>query len=82
MNKFEQYEHHGKMVWVNKALKGKHRDHCLCFSCCKFNPGTPEGNCPLANLNYAVCIQCDMVLPVYECPSFQEREPYLYDPIP
>jgi hypothetical protein len=75
MAKFEQYEHHGSLVWVNKELKGKHREHCLCFSCANFNPGKPETNCPIANLNYAVCLAEGMVLPVYECPKFVEGDP-------
>ena len=72
--KFVYYEHHGTGVWVNRELKGKHREHCLCFSCDKFKPGTPEGNCPIANLNYAVCLAHNMVLPVYECPEFEEKD--------
>ena len=71
-DKFVQYEHHGKTVWVNAELKGLHREHCLCYQCLKFNPGTPEGNCPLANLNFAVVLQTGMVLPVWECPIFVE----------
>ena len=70
MPEFIQYEHHGKKVWVNKDLVGKHRGHCLCFFCAKFRPGVPEVNCPIANLNYAVCLAHNMVLPVYECPEF------------
>jgi len=70
--KFESYVHHGKPVYVNKKLKGKHKEHCLCFSCDKFNPGMPEENCPIANLNYAVCLAHNLVLPVWECPEFQE----------
>lgn len=70
--KFEQYIHHGKMVWVIKEVKGKNRQHCLCFSCSKFNPGEPEKNCPIANLNYAVCLAHNLTLPVYECPEFDE----------
>jgi len=26
---FIQYKHHGAEVWVQKGLKGLHRDHCL-----------------------------------------------------
>lgn len=72
--KFEVYEHHGVMVTVMKEVKGKHREHCLCFSCAKFRPGAPETNCPIANLNYAVCLAHNVVLPVYECPLFEEKE--------
>jgi hypothetical protein len=71
-DKFEQYEHHGVMVWVNSELKGKHREHCLCYQCLNFNPGTPEDNCPIANANYALCVLENMVLPVWECPKFEE----------
>lgn len=71
---FIQYEHHGKTVWVHKDAKGKHRQWCLCFSCEHFNPGTPEKNCPIANLNFAVCLAHDLVLPVYECPKFEEKK--------
>ncbi len=71
---FEKYPHHGRNVWVNPKLKGKHREHCLCFSCIKFNPGAPENNCPIANLNYAVCLAHNLVTPVYECPEFIEKK--------
>jgi hypothetical protein len=70
----EQYEHHGAMVFVDSDLRGKHREHCLCFKCGRFNPGIPEANCPTANLLYAVCIKCDITTPVYECPDFQAPE--------
>jgi hypothetical protein len=72
-NEFEQYEHFGKSVWVRKKLRGKHRKHCLCFSCSKFKPGMPETNCHIANLNYALCLQCNLVTPVYECIEFSEK---------
>jgi hypothetical protein len=70
MGKVVLYEHHGVTVCVDKELKGKHREHCLCFRCGRFHPGKPEGNCENANLLFAVCIKCDMVTPVYECPLF------------
>ena len=69
-----EYEHHGTKVWVREDLKGKHREHCLCFSCDKFKPaGAPEENCPIANLNFAVCIAHNVTLPVWECPEFEEK---------
>ena len=69
---YEQYEHHGEKVWVQSDLKGKHLEHCLCFSCTQFLPGAPETNCPKANLLYAVCIETGMTTPVFECPDFDE----------
>ena len=67
-----KYIHHGVEVFVEEELKGKHREHCLCFKCKNFKPGMPETNCPIANLLYAVCIAENVTTPVYECPKFIE----------
>jgi len=72
MNEFEQYMHHGRMVWTRTLLKGKHREHCLCFSCGKFKPGT-EDNCKMANELYELCVLNNMTTPVFECPDFKEK---------
>lgn len=69
--KIEQYEHHGATVSVATELKGKHREHCLCFGCAKFNPGTTD-NCPKAQRLFQLCVEEHMVTPVYECPDFRE----------
>lgn len=68
-----QYEHHGKAVWVDSELKGQHRSHCLCFSCDNFKPETREGNCPIANKVFAVCVEHNLTTPVYECPEYVEH---------
>ena len=70
MKQYLHKEHHGATVWVRSDLDGKHREHCLCWDCAKFHPDTPE-NCVTANLVFAVCKECDLVLPVWECPIFQ-----------
>jgi len=67
---FEEYEHHGKMVWVRSKLKGSHRDHCLCFTCNKFFPGDKVKNCPIAQELYEFCLKHNTVNPMYECPKF------------
>lgn len=72
MGKIVGYIHHGRYVYVDEDLKGKHRSHCLCFRCTKFRPEDRENNCKIANLNYANCVLNDLVLPVYECPVFEE----------
>lgn len=70
---FEQYEHHGKQVFVRRALKGDHRKMCLCYSCAKFVEDAAEGEkCPIAAAVYANCVKFDIVSPVLECPEFQE----------
>lgn len=68
-----KYEHHGKDVWVDEALKGKHREHCLCWSCGKFTPGDRGNNCRIANVLYANCVAHDVVTPVWECPEYEAK---------
>ena len=34
MSNIERYEHHGTDVAVQSELKGKHREHCLCYQDC------------------------------------------------
>ncbi len=69
--RFVRYQHHLVPVWVDKELKGKHRKHCLCYSCEKFKPDHDE-NCNIANLVYAVDIAYHLTTPVWECPEFKE----------
>lgn len=69
---YEQYEHHGSMVWVRSDLKGKHRKNCLCFSCKRLKLGLPETNCPKAQELYEYCVKHGMTTPVFECPDFEE----------
>ena len=66
---YEQYEHHGRVVWVRSDLIGKHKDFCLCYSCERFSPGATY-NCPIAEGNFQYCVKNDLVLPVWECPEF------------
>lgn len=68
-----QYQHHGQIVWVDLALKGLHRSHCLCFKCEMFEPGTPQ-NCPIAQATYENCVKHNLTTPVYECPKFVEEK--------
>ena len=68
-----QYVHHGNLVFVRTDLKGRHREHCLCFQCRKFIPGDRAQNCPIANEVYANCVKHKLVTPVFECPEFITR---------
>lgn len=72
-DKVVQYEHHGAVVSVRESLKGLHREYCLCYRCVSFKPGE-EDNCPMAKALYALCVQFDMVTPVWECSKFGEKE--------
>ena len=66
----ETYEHHGNIVYVQPHLKGKHREHCLCFSCDKFKPDDSSRQCLVAAQVYDTCVEYGIVTPVWECPHF------------
>lgn len=68
--KFEVYHHHGVPVWVQSDLKGKHRKHCLCWSCGRFNLDDREGNCRIANLIFRLDKALEVTTPVWECMEF------------
>ena len=68
----EKYEHHGVQVSVFSELKGKHRDHCLCYKCRFFHPGM-SGNCNIAKDVYNNCVKHNLVTPVFECAKFEEH---------
>lgn len=75
---FKQYIHYGNKVWVRSRLEGKHRTHCLCFSCTRFKPSDDpiqrrKENCSIANKVYETCVNYNVVLPVWECPDFREK---------
>ena len=72
MTKYIKYEHHGKDVVVREDLKGKHREHCLCFSCDKLHIGNRLKNCNIANTLFNNCKLYNIVTPVWECPFFTE----------
>jgi hypothetical protein len=70
----EKYNHHGTDVFVDSRLKGKLRDHCLCFKCKRFGhqPGLPQ-NCQIAQATYENCVKFHTATPMYECPEFDEK---------
>lgn len=73
MGKIIEYEHHGRMVKVDEDLKGKHRDHCLCYrDCLNFKPGTAE-NCPIAQAIYKNCVDHGVTTPVFECVKYEAK---------
>jgi len=67
------YEHHGKEVFVEERLRGKHREHCLCHQCAFLDVEDRENNCPIARTLYAMCCEFNIVTPVWECPVFKAR---------
>lgn len=72
MKETEIYNHHGRDVHVISELKGKHREHCLCFQCEKFNEDRSK-NCHIANKLFKSCVRFGVVTPVYECPEYVRK---------
>jgi hypothetical protein len=71
---YEKYEHHGNVVWVRSDLKGKHREHCLCFNCNELNIDNRKKNCSIANALYKLDVKYAITTPVFECPYFDQKE--------
>jgi len=67
-----RYQHHGEEMAVQEHLKGKHREHCLCFKCGKFFPDDRQKNCVIANVLYNIDISLNLVTPVWECGAFED----------
>jgi len=74
MEKIIKYKHHDQMVFVRESVKGKHREYCLCWKCAKFFPGELDINCFIAKRIFKLCVDYELVLPVWECPIFEESE--------
>lgn len=71
MRNMIQYEHHGVVVWVQRDLMGRHREHCLCEECKKLvQGGKRKKQCPIASNLYDLCCRNHIVAPVWECPEF------------
>lgn len=64
------YAHHGAMVRVHADLKGKHRQHSLCYQCQLFKPDTLN-NCHIAQAVFENCKKYNLTTPVWECPEFK-----------
>lgn len=67
---YVEYEHHGHLVKVREDLKGKHRQHCLCHVCQRFNIEDHAKNCPMANVLHSICVAFNLATPVWECVQF------------
>lgn len=72
---FEKYTKFNKEFHVQSDLKGKHKEHCLCYSCDLFHPeNTLEfPNCYLAQGLFQYNINNTITTPVWECGDFIEK---------
>jgi hypothetical protein len=72
-----RYQHHGASMVVRADLRGRHREHCLCYGCGKFDP-TGKNNCPIAQAVFDNCVKHTIVSPVWECKEFQRNDAGLH----
>jgi hypothetical protein len=72
--KFIQVLHHNRPVWANLEHVTRHKEHCLCYSCERFNPNS-DTNCPIAQEVFELNKKLGITTPVWECPDFLESEP-------
>lgn len=63
------YMHHDVEVFVRTDLKGRHREHCLCYTCGNFKEGE-ENPCEIARAVFANCVKYGLATPVWECPKY------------
>ena len=70
----ERYIHFNTVVSVQSHLKGKHKDHCLCWQNCLFFKPSEADNCPLAQELYEYDVKYNMVTPVWECAKYEESK--------
>lgn len=68
-----KYLHHGNEVYVDEKLKGRHREHCLCWQgCARFKLDGPRSeNCFIANAIFQIDKNFGVTTPVFECPEFE-----------
>jgi hypothetical protein len=75
MSKIIKYEHYGKNMSVQEHLKGKHREHCLCFqNCIFFNLEDREKNCSIATALFKFDVENNVTTPVWECEKYKEEK--------
>lgn len=75
-DKYIKYKHYGngQEVWVRSDLKDKAREYSLCWACIKFNPSPMVGehSCNIYNTVNSLSKLQNLVLPIMECPEFEE----------
>ena len=74
MGQIITYRHHEVVVSVDRDNQGKHRDNCLCHrNCLYFKPNTSD-NCSIAQSLFDICVQSNVVTPVWECAKYKSRK--------
>ena len=71
---YEKYDKNGKDVWVRKDLKGRQKEFCMCWDCARFMPESADKGCATIKTVLELAARNAIVLPVWECPGFQQRQ--------
>lgn len=83
MVRISKYVHHGFTVSVINKIKGKHKEHCLCWQNCYYFQPNMSYNCRIAKALYEVCVLENVTTPVYECARYSKaKEPPIHKPCP
>ena len=65
--------HNGSTVWVRADLQGRQKEHCICWSCRKFQPDTADKGCPIICSVLQLAAEKGVILPVWACPVFDKK---------
>ena len=71
---YEQIDKGDVRTWVRKDLKGRQKEHCMCWNCRKFMPETDHKGCSIIREVLKLASINNIVLPVWECAVFDERK--------
>ena len=67
--KIVKYDRFGHEIYGFEEMKGRNREHCMCYYCHQFHP-KEETNCPIAQGLYDYDRQHNVTTPVFECGEF------------
>jgi hypothetical protein len=70
---YEKYDKNDTSVWVRNDLKNRQKEFCMCWDCAQFQPETEHKGCPIIHAVLTLAVEKKIVLPVWECPSFQAK---------
>ncbi|MFH0754539.1 MAG: hypothetical protein V2A70_08240 [Candidatus Omnitrophota bacterium] len=70
---YKKVERNGTERWVREDLKDRQKEFCMCWDCHSFRPQDQDKGCPVIKAVLDLAAAKNVVLPVWECPMFQEK---------
>ncbi len=61
-------------AWVRQDLDSRQKEFCMCWDCEKFKPNTDGKGCPIIKSVLDLASTHNIVLPVWECLEFNEKQ--------